>query len=214
MFANGPGLVHMAETMYFNDGRTLDALLGPQWFARLRDAVAENHLPVTGLERKKPWAVFFLLSAPRPRVGLPLDLMLQTEAVFAGKRSYALETMAEQLAVFDGLPLEDQVEILKSMLAERRRESADIEPLVRAYLARDLAALMHHVQARSVGDDRLQQALLQRLLLARNRLMAERVIPRLNEGNAFIAVGAGHLPGRDGLLMLLHQRGYRVTPVY
>jgi len=38
--------------------------------------------------------------------------------------------------------------------------------------------------------------------------------PRLEEGNAFIAIGAGHLPGDEGVLNLLYQQGYKVTRVY
>ncbi|WP_429538012.1 TraB/GumN family protein [Paraburkholderia youngii] len=37
--------------------------------------------------------------------------------------------------------------------------------------------------------------------------------PLLDEGGAFVLVGVGHLPGRDGLIELLRARGYTVTPV-
>jgi len=44
--------------------------------------------------------------------------------------------------------------------------------------------------------------------------MAQRMQSRLREGARFIAVGALHLPGEEGLLKLLSQQGYRLTPVY
>jgi hypothetical protein len=53
-----------------------------------------------------------------------------------------------------------------------------------------------------------------RLLRQRNLLMLERMQLRLKEGNAFIAVGAMHLPGEEGLLQLLRRAGYRVTSIY
>ena len=56
--------------------------------------------------------------------------------------------------------------------------------------------------------------LMRRLLTERNHNMAQRMPVRLKEGNAFIAVGALHLPGDDGLLQLLSKAGYRVTRVY
>ena len=51
------------------------------------------------------------------------------------------------------------------------------------------------------------------LIEKRNRTMHERAMPLIDGGNAFIAVGALHLPGNTGLVELLRQSGYRVTPV-
>jgi uncharacterized protein YbaP (TraB family) len=48
----------------------------------------------------------------------------------------------------------------------------------------------------------------------RNLTMLERMKSRLKEGNAFIAVGALHLPGERGLLKLLEQEGFKVTAIY
>ncbi len=49
------------------------------------------------------------------------------------------------------------------------------------------------------------------LLTDRNHVMAERAVPLLEKGNAFIAVGAMHLPGNEGLISLLKQKGYSLT---
>ena len=51
------------------------------------------------------------------------------------------------------------------------------------------------------------------LLDTRNQRMAERAAPFIEDGNAFIAVGALHLPGETGLVQLLRDRGYKVTAV-
>ena len=64
------------------------------------------------------------------------------------------------------------------------------------------------------GDRRVAQLFTSEVVVNRNRRMLERIQPRLREGNAFIAVGALHLPGKDGLLTLLRNKGYRVSPVY
>ena len=44
--------------------------------------------------------------------------------------------------------------------------------------------------------------------------MVERMAARLSEGKAFIAVGALHLPGDEGILNLLQRDGYRITRLY
>ncbi len=51
------------------------------------------------------------------------------------------------------------------------------------------------------------------LISDRNHIMAERAVPIIDKGNAFIAVGALHLPGKDGIIELLRTKGYRVTPL-
>ena len=53
-----------------------------------------------------------------------------------------------------------------------------------------------------------------RMINARNRLMARRMIARLKAGGAFVAVGAAHLPGKRGILSLLVRQGYRISRVY
>jgi uncharacterized protein YbaP (TraB family) len=51
------------------------------------------------------------------------------------------------------------------------------------------------------------------LIDKRNKRMAERSKPLIDKGNAFIAVGALHLPGKTGLVELLRSAGYKVIPV-
>ncbi len=52
------------------------------------------------------------------------------------------------------------------------------------------------------------------LLVGRNATMAKRIAPLLNDGGAFIAVGALHLPGKSGLIERIRAEGYKVTKVW
>jgi uncharacterized protein YbaP (TraB family) len=82
-------------------------------------------------------------------------------------------------------------------------------------LQRNLCALLAINDAAMQTADRQQAVELQdKLIVRRNRLMAERLQPYLQEGNVFVAVGALHLPGEAGLLNLLQQRGYTVRVIY
>jgi uncharacterized protein YbaP (TraB family) len=47
----------------------------------------------------------------------------------------------------------------------------------------------------------------------RNSQMRDRALPILQHGCAFIAVGAAHLPGKDGLLSLFEKAGYQVETI-
>jgi len=207
-------LATMAKLMYFDDGRTLPALLGDTLYAQTRKVLRAEGLPHEGIERQKPWVIVMMLSAPRPRHGLFLDLSLHAQASAQSKRIYGLETVAEQLAVFNDLPMPDQIALLRDTLEMHRHARAQLEELTLAYLARDLERIMAIADRRRPADARVYDALMRRLLTERNTRMAERMRARLNEGDAFIAIGAAHLPGRDGLLYLLERDGYRVSPVY
>lgn len=214
MVTDGSALVTMAEQMFLGEGQTLKQLTGDALYGEIRAALAARGLPDLGLEKQKPWAVLMTLWAPPSRGAMFLDLALQLKATLAGKPVHGLETMQEQLSVFDSLSLEDQVALLRETVKAQKEIAAQLEALTRAWLARDLTGLMDTVERYRPADARIYNSLMQRLLDDRNRRMAERMEPRLAEGKAFIAVGAAHLPGPDGLLALLARRGYRLTAIY
>lgn len=210
---NGAGIVDMAETTFFNDGRTLEGVLGKPRYAELQRVLTERGISISELNRKKPWVVAMTMSLTE-RGGIALDTQLQISATLQNKPTFGLETMQEQLTVFNGLSIEDQIALLDDALRNYREEGKLLETMVRAYVARDLTEIMAITNSAGVTDRRLQDTLMTRLLTQRNLRMAERMGARLEEGNAFVAVGAAHLPGNDGLLALLERAGWRVTPVY
>lgn len=212
---NGAGIVAMAQAMYLDGGKTLKEVVGEALYRDTQAAFA--NIGVNSMEsfnRKKPWAVMLALGNPPQQGGLFLDLALQYEATRRGIPTHGLETMSEQVAVFNGMSLEDQTMLLRDAVQNQRLMKEAMEDLVDAYLRRDLAGLMQLSDKYKSDDARLNNALMDRLLVQRNKIMAERMQARLQEGNAFIAVGALHLPGETGLLRQLAQAGYRVTRVY
>ncbi|MDH3242823.1 MAG: TraB/GumN family protein, partial [Alphaproteobacteria bacterium] len=104
---DGDALVRMAEVMFFNDGRTLEQVIGRKLYMETVAALTARGSPTLGIERQKPWAVMMALSMPAPRTGEYLDFMLQARATRMGKPVTGLESITEQLSVFDGLPVSD-----------------------------------------------------------------------------------------------------------
>jgi hypothetical protein len=141
-------------------------------------------------------------------------MMLQARAIREGKANHGLETMEEQIGVFNSMSLEDQVVMLRDAVKDTHITQAALDELTRAYLQRELNALARLSEQYKGSNPRAHDELMRRLLTERNHNMAKRMPERLKEGNAFIAVGALHLPGEDGLLQLLSKAGYRVTRVY
>lgn len=207
--------------MVIRDGHLLNEILGSDFFAQVVATGARYGLPEAGLKRLKPWAVWVIISFPpgevaRMAAGYPtLDEALEAEAMARGIPVYGLESLDEQLDAFDGLSENDQIAMLKIALRDNAAVEEMTERLTRFYLARDLSgihALM--IEQMAGADTDLVEMLVDRFIDARNELMVSRMAARLAEGNAFIAVGALHLPGERGILHLLELQGYTVIRVY
>jgi len=210
---NGDDMLAFAQEMFFRDGTRLSDLLEAELYRDTEQLLVRYGIPPMAVESLKPWAAFMTLNMP-PEHGLPLDLVLKNRAREYGLPVDGLETVAEQAAVFENLSLDTQIELLTDSVCHYEVLQGDMADMKKLYLERDLEGLFgyhnrYHLQS---GDQ--YQDLMQRLLWDRNRTMAERMQPILEQGTAFIAVGAMHLPGERGVLGLLEQAGYRVTAIY
>lgn len=196
--------------MFFGDATSLGDHLGEELFLRIADMMSARGVPETLLQTMKPWAVYTTLSTPAGNPGIPLDMQLMMQAQGHGLSVTGLETVAEQVAVFESVALDDQVELLREMACHYDVFQAEIEEMVERYVARDLRALVA-LSLRHVDASR--EAFLDALLWTRNERMVERMQPMLDEGGAFIAIGALHLPGARGILQHLERLGYDIEVV-
>ena len=122
-----------------------------------------------------------------------------------GKPVQALETFAAQFARFDRLAEPEQRQLLVNTSREAKRGST--EARVTAWLTGDLSSLEGLVDSELSGAPALRAA----LLSERNAYFAARIVETMERGKApFVAVGAGHMVGSDGLPTLLAARGYAV----
>jgi uncharacterized protein len=190
---------------------SLRDLLGRERFAAVERAVRKHGLPAASLDRLKPWAVAVMLGMPVAESGRFLDMEIYLEGQRQGRELAGLETAEEQLGLFDGLPLMDQLALLDAMVKNSDRLPQDLETLTLAYLAGDLVALDELARAHYADlPPRLADWFDQALLQDRNRRMAERLLPMLAEGPLLVAVGALHLAGPTGLVSALATQGFSV----
>ena len=211
----------LASRMMLTGGRTLDSIVGKALFSDVVAAARPYGLPEAALRVFEPWAVMAVLSIPpeelaRSMSGQPsVDQLLQNIATANGIRLIALETVDEQVEALGGMSDADEIEMLRQTVEQQSMLPAMVERMVGHYLDRDLGGLHAFMLEQSVGDDpALLDRFLDRILDVRNRRMADRMAGALAEGNAFVAVGALHLPGDTGLLRLLEQRGHTVSRIY
>ena len=201
--------------MYFSDGRTLKSVTSDKTYRQSIDEMAKKGMPEDLVNMMKPWAVFTVLNMPEQKTGLFLDALLYQSALKHGKKVIGLETMQEQLDVFDSMKTEIQVSLLESTLESGEDLNKILDETIEIYLTHDLQKIVD-LNDRYVAllDKEIADEFNQRLLIDRNIRMAERMIPLIEEGNAFVAIGTLHLPGKTGVLSLLREKGYSVKSEY
>jgi uncharacterized protein YbaP (TraB family) len=200
--------------MVFSDGRELRGVIGDGLYQRAVEAVTLRGMPEMAIRHYKPWAVLTILSMPPPTTGQFLDLVLYQSALAQGKPVVGLETAQEQIAVFESFSEVEQVAMLRETLDNQHLLGKMFDELTAAYLQGDLERLMELNDQYGPADSKLEERVQEQLIDRRNHLMVQRMLPLLEKGRAFIAVGALHLPGESGILSLLSAQGYRVERVY
>jgi len=215
MLMDMDAMMYSSTAMLMMDGRSLEDLIGPPLFRQTSMAMQSRGIPEAVLNRMKPWAAAVTLSMPAQETGQVLDVMLYRNALQQEKAVYGLETAREQLNLFESLSEEDQIALLKDAVENFSAIDAMHAELLAAYRQRDLDGLLAISEASmQQGDQRLADEFQQRLVVDRNHLMVDRMRQYLQQGKVFVAVGALHLPGEEGLLNLLEQQGYTVRRVY
>lgn len=129
--------------------------------------------------------------------------------IATGKPVIGLESFTAQFAIFDGLAETDQGVLLTELAREPANDNGERE-LADAWMTGDIARLAQEDERGILADPELRAA----LLVNRNRAWTARITPLIDGGRVpFVAVGASHLIGPDGLPAMLGNRGYTVRRV-
>ena len=141
--------------------------------------------------------------------GIPLDVNFAYTAKKSGKTVTQLEAMEEQVKMlFDHFPVDEQARQLVEYAKKSESLAKTQVDMLDLYIQKDLSGLLKIMESypKELGETDF-------MLKDRNEKWVK-VLPQLmNSGSQFIAVGAGHLPGKDGLIELLRKEGYKVEPV-
>jgi uncharacterized protein YbaP (TraB family) len=130
------------------------------------------------------------------------------EAQKGKKEIVGLETVSEQLDLFDNLPIDSVIKDIMSVVNGKSTDISDYQKLVAAYKKQDLPALYKYIKESGELDKDLGG-----FLDVRNEKWIPKMTSMMDIHPMFFAVGAGHLYGENGLISLLRKAGYTVTPL-
>jgi len=215
-------IAQSAPLVMFTDGRRLDGLLSGTEYDTVKRIISRSGMPSDLAALFKPWIVTMIMSVSDcERTSIQqgarvLDMKIAEVGKARGLQVVGLETIPEQLQALAAVPEPQQLDMLRANLKFADRTNDMMETLVQLYLERKIsAALPFQIAiAKQVGiGNEAFAGFQEKLLTERNIKMRTTAEPLLEQGGVFIAIGALHLPGKQGLVALLRQAGYTVTPI-
>ena len=195
---------------------SLPSLLTQAEFDQVRD-LAEFHVMHLGAAMQmKPWLLAVVFDLPKPQTEFAQDNLLMTKSEDFGKEIKGLETSQEHFSMMDAFSIDEQMVMLRAVLKRTpEQKEADFERLMAAYLKGDsdkISALDEQITGGMLPKE-IWAKMRVKLLDERNVVMAQRAIPVANEKPIFIAVGASHLAGDNGLIAAFKKAGFKLSAI-
>ena len=169
------------------------------------------HMPLSFINRIKP---FFLMAMLYPKLtdcnaSSGVEEAILKVAKANKKEIKGLETMAFQASVFDSIPYTTQAKELIKMLDSLPQYKKYMDTLLNIYLSQNLQKIEDQFNNNELGMMDSQDILLD----DRNANWVKQLQQLMQQKSLLVAVGAGHLVGKKGLIQLLKNKGYTLRPL-
>ncbi len=200
------------QAMQFTDGTSIKDYCSEEEYKQLGEAIAKfPGVTIDQLSGFKPMMLTSLLQLQlmgnAPIVSYEQELA--TKAVQSGKEVEGLESIQEQVQIFDHIPYDEQIDQnIKAFIHDVDNTKSQLAALTDAYKTQNIQKLYELIL-----DQTEYEELVPKLLDERNEKWTQQVKSLCTDESCFFAVGAGHLAGEKGFLQLLRNQGYTVTPV-
>lgn len=209
-------LMPLLMQSFMKNDTTLKDLLLPEEYSAVKAHFQQMGLPMFLLERIKPMFLTALDPQAMTRAGDSEEETVSYEIEFlrmaqeADKPIDGLETAAFQMSMFDSIPYRVQAKMLADMVKGSLEEESNQEfrQMVELYKNQDIEGMQG-----LLGADKEIAAYENLLLVNRNRKWIPVMEKMMSEKPTFFAVGAGHLGGSLGVVQLLRDAGYSLTPL-
>lgn len=195
------------------EGRTLSGILGAERYARADALAREVGVELSLFDQFAPWFVAEAVSQQQllqlgfqPESGVEMYFMGRAHT--DGKSMAGLETVHDQISVFENMSMDTQADYLLSSLEQAHGLAAEVDSMVHAWQRGDTQWFVNELQSEFGRDPRLYES----VLVARNRKWVPKIEALLNDDkNYLVIVGTGHLVGPGSVIDLLKKDGISAT---
>ena len=198
--------------MNMKDGKTLEQLYTPAEYKKVKDFFTDSlHTPISFLQSMKPMLLEALLY---PKL-MPCKAVsgVEEELVKIAKQEKkeikGLETMEFQASVFDSIPYSEQAKELLNSIDSLSAYKTMFDTMMNVYKSQRINEIEALFNKSEFGMKDHQDILLN----DRNKNWVKQLKSITKTNSVFVAVGAGHLVGKEGLISLLRKEGYTVKPL-
>jgi uncharacterized protein YbaP (TraB family) len=203
----------MLASAMLPEGKSLPDVLGPKRYSRAQSLARDVGVELATFDQFAPWFAAEAISQLQllqlgfqPTSGVEMYFLERARS--DGKSIAGLETVHDQIALFEGLSLDAQAEYLVASLEQAHELPKQVDDMVHAWQRGDTAWFDDQLKSELGRDPVLYQS----VLAARNRKWIPKIEALLNgDKNYLVIVGTGHLVGRDSVIDLLKKDGVGAT---
>ncbi|HEY5368703.1 MAG TPA: TraB/GumN family protein [Hanamia sp.] len=206
--------IMLSGMLYMNmkGGKKLEDLYTPEEYKRLQNYFSDSlKVPLMLLQSAKPYFLVALLYPRMMNCSSPsgVEEELVKIAKEDKKEINGLETMQFQASVFDSIPYELQAQELLKNIDSFSVNKKEFQTMLNYYKNQQLDSITKMMGKSEFGSDKYDNLLLN----DRNKNWVGQLKQIMKRESVFVAVGAGHLVGNEGLIQLLRKAGYKVEPL-
>jgi uncharacterized protein YbaP (TraB family) len=199
------------EFIQMKNGESLSKLLSKNDYERLNKFFKDSlKMSLSFFENMKPaflQALFYPMMMSCKQSG-SLEENIMAQAKKAKKQIKGLETIAQQSSFFDGMSYPDQAKALMELIDDFQTQKVNFEQLLNSYKSQNAIEIIKLIE--TDPEFKNQKAT---LLDNRNMNWVNQFQQLMPQASLFVAVGAGHLFGEQGLIQLLRKKGYQLKPI-
>lgn len=203
----------MMGGLMMKDGVTITSLITEEEAKKL-DAFLQKNIgfSLKMINTFKPFSISSmyipkLLDCPMKAV----DTELMNISIAQNEEVFGLETIEDQMAVFDKIPYDVQIEeLLKSAETDLKKDKEEMKKMLTIYKSEDIEAMLAFTKE---SENKLASDFEEELLINRNQNWIPIISKVAKEKPTFFGVGVGHLAGDKGVIKLLRKKGFKVEAV-